>query len=412
MKSITLELTAMANGGAALGRDGQGRPVFVPFTIPGETVQARIVSEKRQFARAVLVAVVAASPDRIEPRCPHFGQCGGCHFQHIAYERQLELKREVAADQLRRIGGLKDALVRPTLAHPDPWAYRVDVSLSQTPEGGLGYWSPLLRRVMPIDTCPIIHPRLQELWHDFDLELPGLRKLTLRVGDDGALLAALEVEGVEPPELAVDFPVSVAIVLPDRTAASLVGDSFLVRSVKGRAFRVSPGCFFQPSPAAAEQLVDSVLRLAGLTGVETVVELYSGVGMLTSFLSTAAARVIGVELNPDAVADAAVNLEETENVTLYQGTAEEVLPLLEASPEVMVVNPPGAGMSAAVIKAVAAKASARLVYVSADVATLARDGRLLKKAGYRLVEVQPVDMRPQTFHVDSVSLWLADGVSS
>ncbi|MCP4425102.1 MAG: class I SAM-dependent RNA methyltransferase [Chloroflexi bacterium] len=408
MRELTLKLTIMAHGGAAMGRDENGRPTFVPYTIPGETVRAGLTTEKRHFARAELLDVLEPSPDRIEPRCAHFGTCGGCHFQHMRYEAQLEHKRIIVGDQLQRIGGFDDVQVRSVLANPSPWEYRVDVSfspvLNAVPGGGLGFWSPRERQVIPIESCPIICPQLAALWQDFDLELPGLRKLTLRMGDDESLLAALEVDGVEPPELAADFPLSVALVLPDKTAVSLIGDNYIMQRVKGRDFRVSPGCFFQPSPAAAELLVDVVLAYANLTGLETVLDVYSGVGMLTAFLAEKAAQVAAIELNPDAAADTAVNLHDFDNISLYEGLAEEILPWLDAAPDVVVVNPDG-GMETAVIQAVSAMNPARLIYVSADLPALARDGKKLAQAGYTLVEVQPIDMTPHAFQIDAVSLW-------
>ncbi len=300
-----------------MGRDENGRPIFVPYAIPSEEVRVRLTTEKRHFARAELVDVLEPSPERRDPRCPHFGECGGCHFQHMHYEAQLKAKQVVVGDQLQRIGGFKSVNVKPVLANPSPWNYRFDVSLSPVPDGGLGFWSPHKHQVIPIDDCFIIHSRLLELWQDFDLELPGLRKLTLRVGDDEALLAALEIDGVEPPELAADFPVSVAIVMPDKTAVSLIGDNYIMQRVKGRDFRVSPGCFFQPSPTAAELLVDAVLDYADVTGSESALDVYSGVGLLTAFLAEKAGQVTAVELNPDAVADTAGNLNEFDNINLY-----------------------------------------------------------------------------------------------
>ncbi len=404
MKEITLTLTIMAHGGAAMGRDEDGRPIFIPYAIPGETVRAQLTDEKRHFARADLLEVLEPSPDRAAPRCPHFGTCGGCHFQHMDYEAQLRHKQIIVGDQLQRIGGFEDVIVQPVKVNPSPWDYRIDVSLSPVSGGGLGFWSSSERQVIPIETCPIISPQLLALWHDFDLDLPGLRKLTLRMGDDEALLAALEVDGVEPPELAADFPVSVALVLPDKTAVSLIGDNYIMQQVKGRDFRVSPGCFFQPSPAAAELLVDAVLAYANLTGSETVLDVYSGVGLLTAFLAKQAAQVVAVELNPDAAADTAVNLHDVDNVSLYEGLAEEILPWLNAAPDVVVVNPDG-GLETAVIQAITAMNPARLIYVSSDLPALARDGKKLTQAGYKLLEVQPIDMTPQSFQIDTVSLW-------
>jgi 23S rRNA (uracil1939-C5)-methyltransferase len=405
MRELTLTLTSMAHGGSAMGRDGEGRAIFVPFAIPGEEVRVQIASDKRTYARADLVEILQASPDRVEARCPHFALCGGCHFQHMRYDSQLRAKQDVVRDQLKRIGGLEQVDIRPILPNPSPWAYRIDVTLFPTPEGGLGFWSPGSRRVIPFDTCHIIHPALLQLWQDFELSLPELRKLTLRIGDDEALLAALEVNDVEPPEIQVDFPVSVSIVLPDGTSASLVGDNFLVQSVKGRDFRVSPGCYFPPCPAATSLLVDAVLSYAALSETKCVLELYSGVGMLTTFLADRAGGLIGIEPNPDAVADATYNLYHSERVTLYQGRVEEIVPLLPDTVDVVVASPSSGGLTPAAIHAVVAAAPERLVYVSTDVATLARDGKQLSRSGYDLVEIQPIDMCPQTFQIDTVSSW-------
>ena len=395
----------MAHGGAALGKDKRGRTIFVPYGIPGEKVRVAITSDKKKYAHAEIVELLKPSPDRVEPPCSHFGPCGGCHYQHLRYQAQLKVKQNVVTDQLERLGGLKKVRVRPTLPNPNSYAYRVDMVLSPAPEGGVGYWSPALRQVITIEECPISHPHLVELLHDIDLDLPGLRKLTLRIGVDEAMLAAIEVEDIEPPELEADFPISVAIVLPDNTAASLVGDHYIVRALKEHDFRVSPGCFFFPSPAAAEHIIDTVLKYTALNGTETVVEAYSGVGTLTAFLSPAAAQLIAIEANPDAIADAAVNLEDTGNVTVYQGYTEDILPTLDVRRSVMVVHPPAEGLSRAAIQAVKDAAPRRLIYVSSDVATLARDSKQLSWDGYRLVEVQPVDMTPQNFQVDTVSLW-------
>jgi 23S rRNA (uracil1939-C5)-methyltransferase len=405
MRKLTLEIDSMAHGGVAVGRDEDGRPVFVPYAISGERVRVNVLTQKKSYARAELIEVLEASPNRIRPRCPHFSDCGGCHFQHMDYESQLRAKADVVRDQLKRIGGLTEARVLPTLANPSPWAYRVDVSLSPTSGGDLGFWSPRKREVIPIDTCHIIHPSLLALWQDIELTLPGLRKLTLRMGKDGALLAALEVEGVEPPQLTVDFPVSVAIVLPDKRAASLIGDSYLVQLVKGREFRVSPGSFFQPSPAAVALLIDTVLNYAALTGAETVADIYCGVGTLTAFLSEKSRQIVGIDMNPDAIADAVVNLGDHDHVSLYQGRAEDILPLLDLAPDVVVVNPPAKGLSAAIFDWLSSRRPERIIYAGSDVAKVARDGKQLGRIGYELVELQPIDMAPQTFQVETVSLW-------
>lgn len=210
----------MAHGGSGIGRANRSRTVFVPLTVPGEKVRAQIVSEKNKYAQAELVQVLQPSPERVTPRCQHFAVCGGCHFQHMSYGAQLAAKEAVVRDQLARLGGFKQANVVPVLPNPEPWAYRVEMVLSPVGNGRLGFWSPVQKEVIAIEECPIARPELVGLLQDVELDLPGLRKLSLRVGDDEALLAAIEVDGVEPPELEADFPISVAIVLPDKTAAS------------------------------------------------------------------------------------------------------------------------------------------------------------------------------------------------
>lgn len=401
METITLDVTEFANGGYAVGRASRGRTVFVPLAIAGEKVRVTIHTEKNKYAYAHLEEVLRPSADRVAPQCPHFGMCGGCHWQHMSYAAQLRAKEAVIADQLERIGGIKQAPIAPAVAYPEPWAYRQEIALSPVEGGGLGYWSPVERRVFAMETCAIARPELLTLLQDIDLDLPGLRKLTLRVGEDGDLLAAMEVDDVEPPELEADFPIAVAIVLPDKTAVTLVGDNFTIHTINGRDFRVSAGCQLP----ADGLLVDEVLRCAALQGTETVLELYSGVGTLTAFLADAAAEVVAIEMNPDAVADTAVNVD-AENVSLYEGLVDEILPDLSLQPDVVVVHPGKEGVSRAVLQQIVALRPLRLVYASSDIATFARDAKQLHRAGYKLAHIQPIDLRPQTFHIDLVGLWL------
>lgn len=405
---LTLQITAVANGGAGIARDGNDRPIFVPYTIPGERVAARLTLEKSHYAQAELLEVLDAAPERVAAPCPHFGVCGGCHFQHMSYPAQLRAKQQIVADQLARIGGITAVTPAPTLPHPTPYGYRAETTLFPVPDGGLGYWSPAQNAIIPISSCPILHPDLFALWQDVDLDLPGLRKLSLRIGDDEALLAALETEDMEPPELEADFPVSVALVLPDQTAACLVGDTYTVQSAGGRDFRVSPGCYFFPSPAALPALVETILAYAALSGAERVVDGYSGVGLFTHFLAERAAEVIAIEINPDAIADAAVNLDHTDNVALYEGWLEEVLPELPR-PDLLLVHPPAKGLAKTAVHAILAQRPPKLIYVSSDIATLARDGKQLAAAGYTLQAIQPIDTAPQTYQMDTVSLWQVAG---
>ncbi len=404
METLTLELTGMAHGGMALGRDRANRVIFVPGGIPGERVAVELVDARTRFATGRLREILQPSPYRVDQTAPEAGPHGGHTYQHIAYEHQLELKRAVVVDQLKRIGGLETE-VRPVIPAPAQWAYDHDVVLSPTPEGGFGFWSSIDQQVVPAGRSPTLISPLQDLISDFDLELPDLRKLTLRAGTDGGLLVALEVEGVEPPELLVDFPVSVSIVLPDETAASLIGFNHVTREVEGHPFVITAGCRFHGHVAALPGLVRTVTRYADLNPRSVVLEPFAGVGLLTRFLAAGAAEVIAIEVNPDAVADAAENLADTDNVSVFEDWMEEVVPGLERPIDVIVMDTPAGGVSREGLQMLAAHGPRRIVYSGRDIATTARDGKELAGAGYRLVELQPLDLLPQTFHVHTVGLW-------
>jgi 23S rRNA (uracil1939-C5)-methyltransferase len=399
----------MAHGGLALGRDKAGRAIFVPFAIPGETVRVRVPDDKRGFARAELLEVIQPSPDRVTPRCRHFGICGNCHFQHMTYATQLRAKEAAVGDQLTRVGGLTNPPLRPILPAPAPFGYCAETALFPAEEGGLGYWSPVERRIFRVEECPILQPALESALPDLDVDLPGLRRLSLRLGDDEELLAALETEDVEPPELAVDFPVSVAIVLPDRTAASLIGDPYLLRTIAGREYRFSPGVPYPAHPAAAELLIEAILNLAEVSAADAVLESPGGAGWLTAALAERAGSVIVVESNPDAVADAAENLDDFDNVSIYEGMEEDVFPALETQPDLVVlrtgVQRMEEGLSPAAFRLLERLHPRRRVVITSEVGTLAKDAKRLVKLGYRPLAFQPVDATPQAFQTDVVSLW-------
>ena len=398
----------MAHGGSALGRDKQNRIVFVPGGIPGETIDVELSSQKKStYGR--IKSIVQKSKDRVAPstKTGH-GPHGGYSYEHIKYNAQLKYKKEVVIDQLKRIGGFKKAKVNEVKGSQERWAYEMDVTLSPTNDGRFGFWSPQDQSVLPIEkgnAYKTLVPALQNLLDDFDWNLPDLRKLTLRAGSDGELLVALEVQDVEPPELHVDFPISVTIVLPDRTTANLIGINEVKRQLNGRWFQISAGCPFYSNLPAAESLIQSVLLYLKRSGAKTVIELHSGVGGLTAFLAENVEQLHGIEPYPAAVADAAVNLEHTDNVYLYEGFPEDILPILEITADTWVMSPAASGLASPIFDDIAKQLPSHLIYVSSDIATMARDGKILKKIGYRLVEVQPHDLLPQTFHVHTVSLW-------
>ncbi len=401
-----LDLTAMAHGGSALGRH-EGRTIFVPYALPGEHITARITQDKGRFAYAEGVTLYEASPDRVRPRCPHFGpgRCGGCHWQHIDYPAQLVFKEQIVRDQIQRIGGIADAIIHPTIPSPDPWQYRSHVTFSLTRNGELGFVSTDDHTVIPIEECHIIRPELLELFQQLRLEeIPTLTRVRLQVGSESEdRLVLLSTTDDEPPEIEVDLPASVNFLLADNEPLNLIGATHVDYTIKRRKFRVTAGGFFQVNLAQAEKLVDLVLERLNLQGHESVLDLYAGVGLFTAFLAERAALVTSVESYPPSVTDADENLAEFDNVELIEGNVELVLAELDGPFDVAVVDPPRQGLEGVALDALVAHLPGTLVYVSCDPATLARDAKRLAAKGYQLNDVQPVDMFPQTYHIEAVA---------
>jgi 23S rRNA (uracil1939-C5)-methyltransferase len=408
---ITLELTQMAHGGAAIGRY-QGKVFFVPYALPGETVGVEIVTSKKGWARARLIEVIEPSPERATPACPHFGPdaCGGCQWQHIRYPAQLHHKTDVVRDQLARLGGLNDAPVRPTRAVGEPWGYRNHVQLHSSPDG-LGYVSADGERVEPIDTCPIMHPLISELFNELDIEIENLERLSLRAGDyTGHQLVVFETTDDEPFELMVDRPVSCVLMLDDGTSVTLVGNDYLEERVSGYQYRVSAGSFFQVNTGGAEALIQTVADCLSPRPHQTLLDLYCGVGLFSIALAAQVAQVISVEANPVAADDARFNVGAAglDNVQVINDDVAHALTTLDSSIHAVIADPPRSGCGPDLVRRLASLRPDRLIYVACDPATLARDARTIVDNGYRLDEVQPLDLFPQTYHVESVALFVRD----
>lgn len=412
-RELTVQLDRIAHGGEALGRH-KGKVIFVPYTIPGETVRARIVNEKRSWARAALLEVLEPSPDRVAPPCPHFGpdRCGGCQWQHIAYERQLALKQEVVIDQLRRIGKIAAPPVRSTLAVGEPLGYRNHMQFTVTRDGRLGLMRADSREAVPIDACLLLHPSLADLYASFELAWEGLRRVSLRCGvNTGERMVILETDTEEMPELEVDIPVSIVLHRAGKAPFPLVGLPFIHEEVEGKRFRVSSESFFQVNTAGAAVLVRLVREFLAPKGHETLLDLYCGVGLFGFSLAEEVGLVVGIDVGESAMEDAAHNAQALglENVALHEGPVEEVMAALWEPAELAVMDPPRAGAGRAVCEHLRRLRVRRLAYVSCDPATFARDATYLSALGYRLRVVQPVDMFPQTYHVETVSLWEWEG---
>ena len=404
---VDLQLTAMAHGGSALGRH-EGQVLFVPYAIPGEVVRAEIVEARTRWGRARLLSVLEPSPHRVEPPCPYFGpgKCGGCHFQHIAYEAQAEFKHQVVIDQLARLGGLHTVDVQPIVGAAEPWGYRNHAQFSVTPEGRLGFLTTDTLDVVPVHQCLLLDPLLDDLWKTLDMEWPQLRRLSLRCGSvTGDLMAIFELDYYEDFDIEVDYPVSCLILLADGEAVVLMGNAYLTEHVAGREYRVSAGSFFQVNTAGAEALVALVRDHLTPASDDTLLDLYCGVGLFGLSLADQVGRVIGVEADPSAAADFQYHARELDHVELVDGKAKDVLPRLGGPVDLVVLDPPRSGAGKQVVSEIARLGPRQIVYVSCDPATLARDARHLAECGYPLLVVQPIDLFPQTYHIESVALF-------
>jgi len=407
-----LTLTALAYGGDALGRipsarGGPERVVFVPFGITGERVRVRLTEQRRGFARARLLEVLEPAPQRIAPRCKHFGVCGGCHYQHMPYDLQLQAKTGILRDQFHRIGHIHAPPVREAVGCPEPYYYRNHVQFHVAPEGRLGYVAAFSEPqvglpILPITECHLPEPPINQLWPQLELEPgSGIERVSIRQGAGEELLVALESETPDLPDLEVEAGVSVVHLYGEHSAV-LAGRDHLAMSVLGRDFRVSAPSFFQVNSVMAAKMVEHIL--AGLPPHPALIlDVYCGVGLFSAFLAARCQRLIGIEASPSACDDFAANLDEFENVELYQDAAERALPVLDVHPDLALVDPPRAGLAPAALDALVRMHPQALAYVSCDPSTLARDAARLLRGGYRMRSSTPFDLFPQTYHIESIT---------
>jgi 23S rRNA (uracil1939-C5)-methyltransferase len=430
---LTLELAGMAPTGEAIGRHA-GMVVFVPFGLPGELVDVQLVTQKRNFARGEILRRHNDAPARVAPRCPYFGVCGGCDWQHAAYPEQLRFKTAIVAEQLARIGKLPDPPVRPCLGSPADYEYRNHVRMQRAPDGRPGYLQARSHAVVPVQDCPIAEPAIRR----------QIAHLNTAAAPAGASAGAGAVE-FEDASGEIEL----------RTWHDTI-------AVSHETYRAGAGAFFQANTAVAALLVDAVLEALALKGDEHVLDLYCGVGLFTVPISRRAASVAGVEANPAAAAAAIANLAqppapgqptteaagtspaqlgapgqlaaETAGKSLVQPPAQGQLAAETAgkipvqSPaqrqiitgdvaaalrsaelagrrwDAVVLDPPRTGVEPEALAALIALAPPRLLYISCDPATLARDLRHLLDGGYTLEWAQPFDMFPQTRHVETLAL--------
>jgi 23S rRNA (uracil1939-C5)-methyltransferase len=427
--SLLLDVESLAYGGKGIARLN-GYVLFVAGALPGDRVRAEVTKSKRGYAEARAVELLEGSPDRVPDRCDHGGEpCPGAPWQGLAYPEQLRHKQSQVADALTRLGGLQGFELEPIEPAAEQWRYRnkLEYSFGER-EGELvlgfharGRWD----EIVDAEDCLLASERNNELRNELRAwaraeGLPAydrrstegaLRNLVVREGRrTGQLQSRLVTSAVEIPRPPVDL--HTIIRGPGSTTegeTGVLGSEHLTEELCGLRFRISPRAFFQTNTEMAERLYGIAAEMAGLSGSERVFDLFCGIGTLGLSLAGSAGEVWGIELVGDAVGDAEENarLNGIENTRFRVGDArKQVRPLLEDAgrPDLVVVDPPRAGLSKKVVRRVIECEAPRIVYVSCNPTTLAPNAAQLGEAGYRLRRVRPVDMFPQTPHIECVAL--------
>ena len=433
--------TATIDGSGVARVDGQ--VVFVPGALPGERCSVRIAHVGRSAVFAQLLSVLTPSAHRVEPDCPYFPRCGGCALRHMDYEQELALKQAHVQSCLTRIGGQTiSALPITGAAQTD--GYRNKVQFPVQEQDGrpvAGFFSDKTHRVIPVRHCRIqpdcadaIRGAVlawMEQYHIRAYDEPAhtgyIRHIYIRFGaESGQILVCIVANCAQLPKkkqlvtalLAAEPGITTIVFSPNTKKGNTVlgaefhplyGDGTITDTLCGLQFRLSAPAFYQVNHAQAERLYEKAVQLAGLTGNETVLDLYCGTGTITLCLARHAKKAIGVEIVPQAIEDAKFNaaqngMENAEFFCMDAGQAAKMLADRRTRPDVIVVDPPRKGVSADVIEAIRTMAPQRVVYVSCDPATLARDLKLLTAAGYTLQTAEAFDLFPRCAHVETVVL--------
>lgn len=440
-EKIDLRINGINHSGEGVGRYGEFA-VFVPGTVPGETVTAEVVELKKNYARGRLLEIKERSQRRTNPECAYFSACGGCHLQYIDYEELLRLKTVLVRDSLARIASLEGVTVHNAIGMEFPWRYRNKARFQVKESGGklsLGFFEEGSRNLAACfrdglkSGCLLVDMELNEIASTVETLLNkhtgsfagSFRHVVLRKAFGTGELMAVVVTGSEEwpgekrfaGELLSLHPGLTSIVrnindgppgvVMGRENRALAGRDYITDRLGHLVFRISPSSFYQVNPVQALVLYQKTLAYAALTGEETVVDAYSGVGTIALFLAGHAEKVYGLEAVPDAVKDARSNaaLNRIGGVQFLEGQVERLLPALSAKgvyPDVVVLDPPRRGCGRETLDTAAALRVPRIVYVSCNPGTMARDLGILKGGGYRVVEAQPVDMFPWTYHVESI----------
>ncbi|MWC31089.1 23S rRNA (uracil(1939)-C(5))-methyltransferase RlmD [Paenibacillus sp. MMS18-CY102] len=451
-EEYTIDIVGLTHDGEGVGR-ANNFTLFVHGALPGEQVLVKVLKVKKQYGYAKLMKLLQTSPDRVNAPCTIYKQCGGCQLQHMSYEAQLRWKRQHVVDNLTRIGKLNvdgDIIVHPTIGMDEPWRYRnkaqvpIGMALADIEDGAAGgliggFYAQGSHRIIDMDACLIQHERNDEVVRQIkrigtDLGITAydeesgrglLRHVVVRTGFvTGELMVVLVTNGSHIPNKS-EWIAGIRAAMPDVNSIvqnvntrdtnvifgdetrTLWGSDVIYDELDGIRFAISARSFYQVNPSQTVALYRKAVDYAGLTGAETVIDAYCGIGTISLFLARKAGRVYGVEVVPEAIEDAKRNAELNgiANAEFEAGLSEVVIPRWREegiAADVIVVDPPRKGCDAALLDTIIRMKPERVVYVSCNPSTLARDLRVLEDGGYRTVEVTPVDMFPHTVHVECV----------
>lgn len=422
-ESVSINISSLGSEGEGVGKVDH-LAIFVDGALPGETVTAEITSIKKSFAHAKLLHLEKASESRIPPPCPLFGRCGGCQIMHLAYKKQLEAKQERVTQTLKRVGHLEDIEAQPCLPSPEQFGYRNKISLSLQQEKhqcNIGFCAKKSHHIIDVPRCAIQEKYAQEvlttlrnLLKQAAIGTKELQQIILKSSvKEQKVLLIFVANGREKKTLQAlakhlleACPLVKGIVLhPSSTHSyeTLAGIPFLEETVMNLSFKISAASFFQVNTSQIENLYKIVLEFAEIDASTTVLDTYCGIGTLSLIAAKHAKKVYGIECVPQAIVDAKNNatLNGMANCEFQCGKTEDLIARFKAV-DVVILNPPRQGCDPQVFQAFDKIRPHRIVYVSCDPATLARDLSLLQKMDYTIDRVQPIDMFPQTMHVETV----------